>query len=92
MPPLQRGASCLCFIRRPFTRLTQPRVTAPLRLSQGHRSHRTFGAETAHDSAPPVLGFRGTPSGLAGMLALCGASDPFTPSALKVCILQDRQG
>jgi hypothetical protein len=25
-----RGASCLCFVRRPFTRPTQPRVTAPL--------------------------------------------------------------
>jgi hypothetical protein len=32
-----RGASCLCFVRRPFTRLAQPRVTAPLRPSQGHR-------------------------------------------------------
>jgi hypothetical protein len=28
-----RGASCLCFVRRPFTRLVQPRVTAPLRRS-----------------------------------------------------------
>jgi hypothetical protein len=53
-----RGASCLCFVRRPFTRPALPRVTAPLRRGRGYRSRRTFGAEPAHDSAPTALGFR----------------------------------
>jgi hypothetical protein len=59
-----RGASCHYFVRRPFTRPAQPRVTAPLRQSRGYRSRRTFGAEPAHDSAPTTLGFRGVPPGL----------------------------
>jgi hypothetical protein len=29
-----RGTSCLCFVQRPFTRPTQPRVTAPIRQSK----------------------------------------------------------
>jgi hypothetical protein len=51
------GASCHCFIRRPFTRSVQPRVMAPLRQSRGYHSRRTFSAEPAHDSAPTALGF-----------------------------------
>jgi hypothetical protein len=31
-----RDASCLCFIRRPFTRPAQPRVMAPLRRGRGY--------------------------------------------------------
>jgi hypothetical protein len=59
----------------------------PLRPSQGHCSRRTFGAEVVHDPTPPVLGLRGIPPGRAGTCPLCGASNPFTPSALKVHIL-----
>jgi hypothetical protein len=85
-------ASCLYFVRRPFTRPAHPRVTTTLRQSQGYYSCRTFGAEPAHDSAPPALGLRGIPPGCAGTYPPCGASDPFTPSAPKVRILQDRRG
>jgi hypothetical protein len=86
-----RGASCLCFVRRPFTRPAQPRVTVNLRQSQGYCSRRTFGAEPTHDSAPPALGLRGIPPGCAGTYPTCGASDPFTHSAPKVHILRDRE-
>jgi hypothetical protein len=59
-----RGASCLCFVRCPFTRPAQPRVTTPLRRGRGYCSHRTFSAEPAHDSPPTALGFRGVSPGL----------------------------
>jgi hypothetical protein len=58
-----RGASCLCFVRCPFTRLLQPRVMAPSRRSLGHRSRRAFGTEPAHDSAPVIMCFRDAPHG-----------------------------
>jgi hypothetical protein len=52
-----RGASGLYFVRCPFTRPTQPRVTAPLRQSQSHHWRRTFGAEPVHVAAPISLRF-----------------------------------
>jgi hypothetical protein len=59
-----RYASCLYFIRRPFTCPAQPRVTAPLRQGRGYRSRYTFSAEPAHDSTPTTMGFRGVSPGL----------------------------
>jgi hypothetical protein len=53
------GASCHCFVRRPFTRPTQPRVMAPLRQSRGYRWRRT-----SPRLRPDRMGFRGVPPGL----------------------------
>jgi hypothetical protein len=83
-----RGTSCLCFVRCPFTRLRQPRITEPSRRSRDRRSRRAFGAETARDPAS-VASASGTsrpnrlhPRGRAHPTH--GASGPFTPSAPKV--------
>jgi hypothetical protein len=101
-----RGASCLCFVRCPFTRLLWPRVMAPSRRSQSHRSRRAFGTKPALDSALVATGFRDVPPGLPSTMSL-SAPDAWclrplhtfgaeghqsTPSAPKVSAIRDRQG
>jgi hypothetical protein len=54
-----RGTPSLCFVRRPFTRPTQPRVTVPFRQNQGYRLRHTFSAEPVRDPTPIASGFRG---------------------------------
>jgi hypothetical protein len=43
---------------------------APSRRSQGHRSHRAFGAKPAHDSALVATGFRDVLPGLPSTMSL----------------------
>jgi hypothetical protein len=56
-----RGASCLCFVRRSFTRLLQPRVTEPSRRSRDQPSRRAIGTEAIHDPPLVASGLRDVP-------------------------------
>jgi hypothetical protein len=91
------GAFCLCFIQRPFTRPTQPRVavpppdrakaavraapSAPIQSLTPPRSHRASEASRLI-RLPPCTGAYPTHD----------ASDLSVPSAPKVCILRDLRG
>jgi hypothetical protein len=56
-----RGASCLCFVRRSFTRPLQPRVTEPSRRSRDQPSRHAIGTEAVHDPSSIALGFQDVP-------------------------------
>jgi hypothetical protein len=56
-----RGASCLCFVRRSFIHLLQPRTTEPSQRGRDQSSRRAIGTEAVHDPSSIASGFRDVP-------------------------------
>jgi hypothetical protein len=79
-----------------FTRPTCLRVTTLLRQSPGHRSCRTFGADTDHDASTTKLGpwgaLRDPFSPVVGAHSTRGVPDPSAPSTPKACWLRRHRG
>jgi hypothetical protein len=95
-----RGASCLCFVRRLFTRLTQPRVAVPPdRAKAAARAAPSAPIQSSRPSSRPPRPHRASEASRLIRLPPCtgayptnDASNLSAPSASKVCILRDRRG